>query len=136
MTNEHKLLHVEHMRLRWGELDSLQHLNNVAYFRYFEQARISWFETLGLDITFAKIGPILGSTSCKFIKPALYPADVSISVRVGRVGNSSFTLLHQMNLAETPHTLFAESDAVMVWCDFESGKSCPLPDEIRRLLTS
>lgn len=28
-------IHVESMRLRWGEMDALRHLNNVAYFRYF-----------------------------------------------------------------------------------------------------
>lgn len=136
MTTENKLLHVEHMRLRWGELDALRHLNNVAYFRYFEQARLSWFETLGIDITNGKVGPILGSINCKFIKSALYPADVSISVRAGRVGNSSFTLIHQMTLTNDPATLFAEGDAVLVWCDFESGKSLPLPDKMRRALTA
>jgi len=31
----------------WGDMDSFQHVNNVIYFRYFESARIQYFETLG-----------------------------------------------------------------------------------------
>ena len=35
----------------WGDMDSFQHVNNVIYFRYFETARIQYFEALGwMDI--------------------------------------------------------------------------------------
>ncbi|HEV8260162.1 MAG TPA: thioesterase family protein, partial [Burkholderiales bacterium] len=27
-------------------MDALGHMNNASYFRYFEQARISWFDSL------------------------------------------------------------------------------------------
>jgi acyl-CoA thioester hydrolase len=32
----------------WGDMDSFQHVNNVIYFRYFESARIQYFEAVGL----------------------------------------------------------------------------------------
>lgn len=32
----------------WGEMDALQHVNNVVYFRYFETARIDYFAHLKL----------------------------------------------------------------------------------------
>ena len=49
----------------WGDMDSFQHVNNVIYFRYFESARIQYFETLGwMDIIEKKaIGTILAYTS-------------------------------------------------------------------------
>jgi acyl-CoA thioesterase FadM len=28
----------------WGEMDAFQHVNNVAYIRYFESGRIAYFE--------------------------------------------------------------------------------------------
>ena len=34
--------------IAWGEMDSFQHVNNAAYFRYFESARILYSEKLGL----------------------------------------------------------------------------------------
>lgn len=32
----------------WGEMDAFRHVNNTAYFRYFESARIAYFERLNL----------------------------------------------------------------------------------------
>ncbi len=32
----------------WGEMDSLQHVNNIIYFRYFESARMAYFNRLDL----------------------------------------------------------------------------------------
>ena len=48
--------------VRWGDMDSFQHVNNVSYFRYFESARIQYFEAIGvIDIVEQMgIGPILG----------------------------------------------------------------------------
>ncbi len=31
----------------WGDMDAFQHVNNVTYFRYFESARIAYFERIG-----------------------------------------------------------------------------------------
>lgn len=36
------------MPIRWGDMDAFGHVNNTVYFRYMEQARISWFEQLGI----------------------------------------------------------------------------------------
>jgi acyl-CoA thioester hydrolase len=127
-------IHVERMRLRWGEMDALRHLNNVAYFRYFEEARIHWFATLGIDYADEGEGPILGSIDNRFLKPAIYPADVLIELRVNRIGNSSFALGHAMRLESDPAIVFAEGEAVLVWIDIASGKSRPLPQRIRALL--
>ena len=48
----------------WGEMDALGHVNNVAYFRYFENARIAYFERIKMWNFMEKtgIGPILAST--------------------------------------------------------------------------
>ncbi|MDB5949239.1 MAG: acyl-CoA thioesterase, partial [Massilia sp.] len=37
-------VHVMRMPIRWGDMDAMGHVNNTVYFRYFEQARISWFD--------------------------------------------------------------------------------------------
>jgi hypothetical protein len=66
---EGKLVRVDRVAMRWGEMDALGHMNNVSYFRYFEQARISWFDTLAIDYRPGSEGPILGSLSCRYIKP-------------------------------------------------------------------
>lgn len=134
MTFDDEPLHAEAMRLRWGEMDAMQHLNNVSYFRYFEQARISWFDSLGVASAGGAHGPVLGSITCRFVKPALYPADVLIELRRGRVGNASFVLEHVMRDAADPEVIYARGEAIMVWIDIATGKSMPLPDAVRAAL--
>ena len=39
---------VTEIPVAWGEMDALQHVNNVTYFRYFETARIDYFKHIDL----------------------------------------------------------------------------------------
>jgi len=39
-----KLVHIERIPVRWGDMDAMGHVNNTVYFRFMEQTRISWFE--------------------------------------------------------------------------------------------
>ncbi len=59
----------------WGEMDALSHVNNVAYFRYFENARIAYFDRIKIWELMEKtgMGPILASTQCWFRFPLTYP---------------------------------------------------------------
>ena len=58
---------VVQLPLHWGEMDAFGHLNNVVYFRYFETARIHYFERCGFMATYEQDrgGAILHSTSCR-----------------------------------------------------------------------
>ena len=54
--------------LAWGEMDAFGHVNNAVYFRWFESARMSYFERLGWPELQREtgIGPILHSTQARF----------------------------------------------------------------------
>lgn len=127
-------IHAERMTLRWGEMDAMHHLNNVAYFRYFEQARISWIEALGVNVQGDLESFVLATTTCRFLVPAVYPCDVVVELWAQRVGNSSFTLSQVMRRDGGDETVYADGEAVLVWIDTATGKSKPLPDHIRRAL--
>ena len=59
----------------WGDMDSYAHVNNVVYFRYFENARIAYLDRIGWSALKleAGLGPILHSTSARFRRPVTYP---------------------------------------------------------------
>lgn len=122
------------MPMRWGEMDALGHMNNVSYFRYFEQARISWFDSLEIDYRPGREGPILGTMTCKYLKPAVYPVDFELTTYAGRPGRSSFRMWHELFRAGEPEERYAEVEAVMVWIDISDGRSRPLPDWMRERL--
>ena len=134
MQMEGRLVHVERMKMRWGDMDALGHMNNTVYFRCLEQARISWFD--GLDIDYAKLkeAPILGNVSCRFRIPVVYPADLVISLHAGKPRTSSFTLTSTISDEADASRIYATGEAVMVWIDLADGKSRPIPDWLREHL--
>src|SRR5437867_9351074 len=78
----------------WGEMDSYRHVNNVVYFRYFENARLEYFRRLDW-FEFEKetgVGPILASTQARFRKPLCYPDTISVGVRVSALEEDRFTM--------------------------------------------
>jgi acyl-CoA thioester hydrolase len=119
--------------IAWGEMDSFQHVNNTAYFRYFESARILYSEKLGLhkykDET--GIGPILGSASCKYRLPLIYPDTVSVGTKIIDVAEDRFTMKYVV-FSHKHQKIAAEGDGVVVMYDYREGKKTAIPEEIRK----
>jgi acyl-CoA thioester hydrolase len=77
----------------WGDMDALQHVNNVRFFRYLESARIEYMERAGLFALLREngIGPILAETNCKFISPLTYPDTIAVGCRTVSMTESELT---------------------------------------------
>ena len=43
--HEGRLVHVEQMRMRWGDMDAQGHVNNAAYLDYLQEARVHFLLT-------------------------------------------------------------------------------------------
>lgn len=120
----------------WGEMDSFQHVNNIVYFRYFESARILYSEKLGLhrhkDET--GIGPILGSTSCRYKIPLTYPDTVSVGAKTVSVEEDRFTMKYVV-VSHRHQKIAAEGEGVVVMYNYREGKKTNIPDAIRQRLS-
>src|SRR5882762_8496958 len=82
----------------WGEMDAYQHVNNVIYFRYFENARLEYFRRLDW-FAFEEatgIGPILASTQARFRRPLTYPDTIAIGSRLLTLEADRFHLEHKI----------------------------------------
>ncbi len=122
------------LSLRWGDMDAMGHVNNTLYFRYFEQARIAWFEALDCPPDPQGIGPVIISAHCTFLKQLRYPGDIEVSTLVGALGRSSFQVIHRLVRIDDPAVLIAEGGAKVVWVDQRIEKSAPLPEAMRARL--
>src|SRR5476649_1326307 len=82
----------------WGDMDSYQHVNNVVYFRYFENVRLEYIRRIGwFDLENATgIGPILASTQARFRRPLTYPDTIHIGARLLEMKDDRFTIEHQI----------------------------------------
>jgi acyl-CoA thioester hydrolase len=123
---------VVEVQVAWGEMDSFQHVNNVVYFRYFESARIAYSEKIGLQEYKKKtgIGPILGSTSCRYRFPLTYPDTVSVGAKVTEMEDDRFAMNYVV-VSHRHQKIAAEGDGVIVMYDYREGKKTAMPEEIR-----
>ena len=127
-----KLAHVERIPIRWGDMDAMGHVNNIVYFRYMEQARISWFEKLVPGGgAWKTIGVVIVNASCNFRRAITYPGTVEAKVYVGRPGKSSLATYYELLVdSET----YADGAAVVVFIDMQTQRPKTIPSDIRALL--
>src|SRR5262245_29003235 len=99
----------------WGEMDSYQHVNNVAYFRYFENARLEYIRCVGwFEIEAATgIGPILASTQARFRRALTYPDTIHIGTRLVEMKEDRLTIEHKI-VSETLDDVATEGHGVIV----------------------
>jgi acyl-CoA thioester hydrolase len=113
----------------WGEMDSYQHVNNVVYFRYFENGRIAYLDRLGWN---KPVGPILGSTQAKFIRQLTYPDTIHIGTRLlGDIGADRITVEHQI-VSERQDAIVTVGQGVIVGYDYDKKAKAPLPDDLKQ----
>ena len=115
----------------WGDMDAFGHVNNTVYFRYFEDARIAYFDKIGVHEIKEefKIGPILATTHSDFKLPLEYPDRVHIAGRSTILGPKKFNM-HYMVYSEQFDTIVAEGEGLLVYYDYANGTSCEIPEVI------
>jgi acyl-CoA thioester hydrolase len=121
----------------WGEMDAFNHVNNIVYFRYFESARIAYFEKLDL-MTFMEqtgIGPILASTHCRYKIPLTYPDTIAVGAKVSKLEADRFTMKY-MVASKRHQKIAAEGDGVIVSYDYRMNEKVAMPAELTRRITA
>ncbi len=129
--------HVEPISVRWGDMDTMGHVNNAKYFTYCESARMSYFAAVRMDEhrEAESHGPALAAATLNFRAQVRYPADLEVATRVAEIGRSSFRMEYEILYRGTDDRV-ADGTGVIVWVDYATGKPIPLPEalkeEIRR----
>jgi acyl-CoA thioester hydrolase len=117
----------------WGEMDAFGHVNNVHFFRYFENARIAYAAKVQLhehkDET--GIGPILASTSCRYRHPLTYPDTLSVGAKITSIEEDRFTMKYLI-VSHKHQKIAAEGDGLIVMYDYRERRKTAIPDVIRR----
>ena len=120
------------LKVVWGQMDAFGHVNNTVYFRYFESARIQYFDDLKLNkfMTKGGIGPILANTSCQFKQPLVFPDDIWVGTKTLSMGKSSLVMEHIIVSDKLGEVASGQAVAVMV--DYTKGHKTAIPMELRK----
>ncbi|HXX29579.1 MAG TPA: thioesterase family protein [Myxococcaceae bacterium] len=123
--------------IHWGEMDAFGHVNNARYFTWFESARIAYFLAIGLPAERrGAVAPILAAAHCDYLKPVVYPARLAVGARATKLGNTSFTLEHEVWPVDAPGQPVARGSSVVVLLDYGTGERVRLPEEVRRAVAT
>ncbi len=120
-------------RIRWSDVDSYGHVNNVKYFEYLQEARIAFLSELSPDWPRGREGAVLARIDVDYRRPILFRAEpVVVETWVTRIGRSSYDLASCILDDHTEAgTVFAEARAVIVAYDVERLRSRPLTERER-----
>jgi acyl-CoA thioester hydrolase len=131
---EHKILvHEMPMPIMWGDMDALGHVNNTVYFKYMEQARVSWIESISGSISRTEEGPVIANAFFNFYRPLVFPGDLIVKLYVADPGRTSIDTFVTIERSDEPGSPYAAGGATLVWVSSASGRPVPLPEPIRAL---
>ncbi|HEX5724390.1 MAG TPA: thioesterase family protein [Longimicrobiaceae bacterium] len=119
----------------WGDMDYFRHVNNTAFFRYFESARIEYLGRIGFqhEQEHAGVGPILASTHCRFRRPLGFPDTVRVGARTTELAGDRFVMEYRL-VSRAQGEVAAEGGGVLVSYDYGENRKAPLPEAVRRAI--
>ncbi len=117
--------HRYRLNVRWSDLDSYGHVNNVKYYDYVQEARINFMtNTIGWE---PEAVWVVVRQDLEYAKPLDFRIDpYEVSTAVAAIGNRSFTLAAEIR-DPVEGTVYATAQTVVV------GES-PLSAEQRSVL--
>ncbi|WP_369044689.1 acyl-CoA thioesterase [Sinomonas sp. P10A9] len=136
------------LQLRFGDVDSYGHVNNVRFLQFLEDARVHWIHaplrtappapeagsentaTLA-DLVTAANFTLVGRHEIEYLAPLMYRREpVFVDLWVTRVGGSSFDLGYTVVDPQDGSTC-ANCSTSMVLVSRETGRPVRLPDAMR-----
>lgn len=119
---------------RWADHDTYDHMNNAVYYMLVDTALGGWLlEAADTDVRRLPAMGLVIESSCKFHRAIRFPERVTVGIRLPRVGRSSVPYEFGLFVGDE---LAAHGTFVHVYVDRESGRSVPVPPEIRNALES
>ncbi|PCH96359.1 MAG: hypothetical protein COB84_04990 [Rhodobacteraceae bacterium] len=122
--------------VRYGDLDSNNHVNNKVYHAWFENIRVLYLQGLGVGLVLdgkAAIKPVVRSAYMEFNAQMMIGEDYVSLCHVSKLGRSSY----QMDFAVwCAGTFRATGHVTMVMVNATATKSCPIPDDMREIFVT
>lgn len=126
--------HFRPMPTRWLDNDAYGHVNNVVYYGWFDTVVNRYLIEAGLlDIGASPVVGLVVETGCRYHASVSYPEEVTIGLRVAKLGTSSVRYeLAVFRAGEDAAA--AEAHFVHVYVDRATQRPVPMPPATRAKL--
>jgi len=126
--------HFAPLQTRWADNDVYGHVNNVAYYGYFDTIVNEFLIASGaLDIHKGTVIGLVVETGCKYYAPLEFPMKLEGALRVAKIGNSS--VRYEIGIFKVGEEApAAEGFFVHVYVDRATRRPVALPVDLHRAL--
>jgi acyl-CoA thioester hydrolase len=117
--------------IRFSDIDARGHVNNAVYLTYFEVARFNYWRDVA-HWNLKEIGIVIGRSEIHYLKPVTIDDTLVCYVRVTRIGNSSFDVMHVLTkTTDKGQEICTTCKTVCISYDYATNKSISIPKEGR-----
>jgi acyl-CoA thioester hydrolase len=123
--------HVYDCHVRFSDVDVYGHVNNVKYFEYYQEARISFIQSLDEPLfdpaAQSTLRQVVARIDVDYRRPILFrPEPYAVETAVTRIGTSSYDL--SCRILDADGTLYSKAAVRLVAFDTGTQRSRPLSD--------
>ncbi len=123
--------HTLPIQIRFNDVDRYGHVNNNAYFAYYDLGKEEYLRSvLQTDYRASDVVPVIANINADFIQPIFYGDEIVIETRVSHLGNKSFTLT-QRAVNKSTQSVVCQCQTVMVCFNLQTQQSAELPEAYR-----
>jgi acyl-CoA thioester hydrolase len=122
------------LRVRYVEVDAQQHVYFGHYFNYFDAALIEYMRAIGYsyqEMVASGVDMFYVDAGCQYKGRARFDDVLDVHVRIGHIGNTSFTFEFAVYVQET-QALVATGQIVAVAVDAETEVPVRVPEALRQ----
>lgn len=119
-------------KIRYADTDRQGHVNNAVFSTFFETGRVEMLYDSNQNRIPENTSYVIASITLDYIAEVTWPGKVEIGTGVLKIGNSSIRLfqrLFQNNIC------VAQAETVIVRVDDNTGRSKPLDDNAKKVLS-
>ncbi len=126
--------HALPIQIRFNDVDRYGHVNNNAYFAYYDLGKEEYLRSvLKTDYRASDVVPVIANINADFIQPIFYGDEIVIETRVSHLGNKSFTLT-QRAVNQRTQSVVCQCQTVMVCFNLRTQQSAELPEAYRQAI--
>lgn len=119
--------------VRFADVDQMGHINNVSYVRYFEEVRLGYWRDLVMTHGVSAASWILAEVHAAFKAQGSYPDTALARTRTAAFLPKGWIWEHEI-ASQRSGDVLARGWSRQVTFDYTSGRSGPLPGELRKAI--
>ncbi|MBR6374850.1 MAG: acyl-CoA thioesterase [Alloprevotella sp.] len=123
------------IQIRFNDVDRYGHVNNNAYFSYYDLGKVDYFNAV-MKHDIAKstdIVPVVVNLQADFFFPVFYGDDIVVETCISHIGSKSFTLAQRAVNQDTGQVV-CQCQTIMVCFSLEAKESVPMPQSFREAI--